>query len=165
MAKSNAILNIIFGADTKQLDRALGGVAKRLRETADNLNGLGQNLSLGLTAPIAAFAGLATKSFVDSAKAIAQVEAAVKSTGGAAGKSVPMPTKPGPVIRMRSVPAVVVKTIGLFPPWPISRKLALVAWVLPYLYICAPHTLSARVSPKRILDVLAVPVEVSQVIT
>jgi hypothetical protein len=88
MAKSNAILNIIFGADTKQLDRALGGVAKRLRETADNLNGLGQNLSLGLTAPIAAFAGLATKSFVDSAKAIAQVEAAVKSTGGAAGKSV-----------------------------------------------------------------------------
>jgi hypothetical protein len=88
MAKSNAILNIIFGADTKQLDRALGGVAKRLRETADNLNGLGQNLSLGLTAPIAAFAGLATKSFVDSAKAIAQVEAAVKSTGGAAGRSV-----------------------------------------------------------------------------
>lgn len=88
MAKSNAILNIIFGADTKQLDRALGGVAKKLRSTAENLNGLGQNLSLGLTAPIAAFAGLATKSFVDSAKAIAQVEAAVKSTGGAAGKSV-----------------------------------------------------------------------------
>ena len=88
MAKSNAILNIIFGADTKQLDRALGGVAKKLRSTAENLNGLGQNLSLGLTAPIAAFAGLATKSFVDSAKAIAQVEAAVKSTGGAAGRSV-----------------------------------------------------------------------------
>jgi hypothetical protein len=88
MAKSNAILNIIFGADTKQLDRALGGVAKKLRSTAENLNGLGQSLSLGLTAPIAAFAGLATKSFVDSAKAIAQVEAAVKSTGGAAGKSV-----------------------------------------------------------------------------
>jgi hypothetical protein len=88
MAKSNAILNIIFGADTKQLDRALGGVAKKLRGTAENLNGLGQSLSLGLTAPIAAFAGLATKSFVDSAKAIAQVEAAVKSTGGAAGRSV-----------------------------------------------------------------------------
>ena len=88
MAKSNAILNIIFGADTKQLDRALGGVAKKLRSTAEYLNGLGQNLSLGLTAPIAAFAGLATKSFVDSAKAIAQVEAAVKSTGGAAGRSV-----------------------------------------------------------------------------
>lgn len=88
MAKKNAVLNIIFGADTKELDKALQGVAKRLRSTADDLNGLGQSLSLGLTAPIVAFGALATKNAVDSAKAIAQVEAAVKSTGGAAGKSV-----------------------------------------------------------------------------
>jgi hypothetical protein len=88
MAKRNAVLNIIFGADTKELDKALQGVAKRLRSTADDLNGLGQSLSLGLTAPIVAFGALATKNAVDSAKAIAQVEAAVKSTGGAAGRSV-----------------------------------------------------------------------------
>jgi hypothetical protein len=88
MAKRNAVLNIIFGADTKELDKALQGVAKRLRSTADDLNGLGQSLSLGLTAPIVAFGALATKNAVDSAKAIAQVEAAVTSTGGAAGKSV-----------------------------------------------------------------------------
>ena len=88
MAKKNAVLNIIFGADTKELDKALQGVAKRLRSTADDLTGLGQSLSLGLTAPIVAFGALATKNAVDSAKAIAQVEAAVKSTGGAAGKSV-----------------------------------------------------------------------------
>jgi hypothetical protein len=88
MAKKNAVLNIIFGADTKELDKALQGVAKRLRSTADDLNGLGQSLSLGLTAPIVAFGALATKNAVDSAKAIAQVEAAVKSTGGAAGRSV-----------------------------------------------------------------------------
>ena len=88
MAKRNAVLNIIFGADTKELDKALQGVAKRLRSTADDLTGLGQSLSLGLTAPIVAFGALATKNAVDSAKAIAQVEAAVKSTGGAAGRSV-----------------------------------------------------------------------------
>jgi hypothetical protein len=88
MAKRNAVLNIIFGADTKELDKALQGVAKRLRSTADDLNGLGQSLSLGLTAPIVAFGALATKNAVDSAKAIAQVEAAVESTGMAAGRSV-----------------------------------------------------------------------------
>jgi len=88
MAKSNAALNIIFGADTKQLDKALGEVGRKLRATSDALTDVGKNLSIGLTAPIAAFGALATKNFVDSAKALAQVEAAVKSTGGAAGRSV-----------------------------------------------------------------------------
>ena len=87
MAK-DAILNIIFGANTKELDKALDGATKRLRDTAGRMNDLGKTLSIGLTAPIAAFGAVATKNAVDSAKAIAQVEAAVKSTGGAAGKSV-----------------------------------------------------------------------------
>jgi hypothetical protein len=52
------------------------------------MNDLGKSLSIGLTAPIAAFGAIATKNAVDSAKAIAQVEAAVQSTGGAAGRSV-----------------------------------------------------------------------------
>jgi hypothetical protein len=85
---NNAALNIIFGADTKQLDKALGEVGKKLRKTADGLTDVGKNLSLGLTAPILAFGAVATKNFVDSAKALAQVEAAVASTGGAAGRSV-----------------------------------------------------------------------------
>ena len=88
MAKSNAALSIIFGADTKQLDKALGEVGRKLRATSDALTDVGTKLSIGLTAPIAAFGAVATKNFVDSAKALAQVDAAVKSTGGAAGKSV-----------------------------------------------------------------------------
>ena len=87
MAK-DAILNIIFGANTKELDKALDGATKRLRDTAGRMNDLGKTLSIGLTAPIAAFGAIATKNAVDSAKAIAQVEAAVQSTGGAAGRSV-----------------------------------------------------------------------------
>ena len=87
MAK-DAILNIIFGANTKELDKALDGATKRLRDTAGKMNDLGKSLSIGLTAPIAAFGAIATKNAVDSAKAIAQVEAAVQSTGGAAGRSV-----------------------------------------------------------------------------
>ena len=87
MAK-DAILNIIFGANTKELDKALDGATKRLRDTATQMNDLGKSLSIGLTAPIAAFGAIATKNAVDSAKAIAQVEAAVQSTGGAAGRSV-----------------------------------------------------------------------------
>ena len=87
MAK-DAILNIIFGANTKELDKALDGATKRLRDTASKMNDVGKSLSIGLTAPIVGFGALATKNAVDSAKAIAQVEAAVKSTGGAAGRSV-----------------------------------------------------------------------------
>ena len=87
MAK-DAILNIIFGANTKELDKALDGATKRLQDTASKMNDVGKSLSIGLTAPIVAFGALATKNAVDSAKAIAQVEAAVKSTGGAAGRSV-----------------------------------------------------------------------------
>jgi hypothetical protein len=88
MAKKSAALNIIFGADTKELDKALGNLGKRLRATSESLTDVGKNLSIGLTAPIVAFGALATKNFVDSAKALAQVDAAVKSTGGAAGRSV-----------------------------------------------------------------------------
>ena len=88
MAKKSAALNIIFGADTKELDKALGNLGKRLRATSEDLTDVGKNLSIGLTAPIVAFGALATKNFVDSAKALAQVDAAVKSTGGAAGRSV-----------------------------------------------------------------------------
>ena len=75
MASKNAVLNIIFGADTKDLDKALGGVAKRLRRTAEDVGSLGQSLSVGLSAPLAVLGGLATKNAVDSAKALAQVEA------------------------------------------------------------------------------------------
>lgn len=88
MAQSKAALNIIFGADTKQLDKALGEVGRKLRATSEALTDVGKNLSVGLTAPLVAFGALATKNFVDSAKALAQVDAAVKSTGGAAGRSV-----------------------------------------------------------------------------
>lgn len=87
MAK-DAILNIIFGANTKELDKALDGATKRLRDTASKMNDVGKSLSIGLTAPIVAFGALATKNAVDSAKALAQVQAAVTSTGGAAGRSV-----------------------------------------------------------------------------
>lgn len=87
MAKSNAILNIIFGADTKQLDRALGGVAKRMRETASNLDSLGKNLSVGLTAPLVGLAGVAVKAAADLETMRTQF---VSLTGGAeqAGRTV-----------------------------------------------------------------------------
>jgi tape measure domain-containing protein len=87
MAKSNAILNIIFGADTKQLDRALGGVAKRMRETAGNLDSLGKNLSVGLTTPLVGLAGVAVKAAADLETMRTQF---VSLTGGAeqAGRTV-----------------------------------------------------------------------------
>jgi len=65
MAKSNAALNIIFGADTKELDKALGEVGRKLRATSEALTDVGKKLSIGLTAPIGAFAAMSGKTFVD----------------------------------------------------------------------------------------------------
>lgn len=65
MAKKSAALNIIFGADTKELDKALGDLGKRLRATADGLTSIGKTMSIGLTAPIGAFAAMSGKTFVD----------------------------------------------------------------------------------------------------
>lgn len=84
MSRRIADLLIKIGADSyefqqkaQQVEKGLGGLSKKLTS-------VGKELSLKVTAPIAALGVVAVRAFDDSAKAAAKVQQAIKSTGGAA---------------------------------------------------------------------------------
>jgi phage-related protein len=86
----DAILHL--RTDDSGLDKGLGDakaktekLAADLSATGQRMRGIGANLSLALTVPLAAFAGQAMSAAVESRQALAQVEATVKSMGPVAG--------------------------------------------------------------------------------
>lgn len=92
MAESlgDAILHL--RTDDSGLDKGLGDakaktekLAADLDATGRRMRGVGANLSLALTVPLAAFAGQAMSAAVESRQALGQVEATVKSMGPVAG--------------------------------------------------------------------------------
>lgn len=74
-----------IGANTKKLDEELGKAQRRLKSFGKNTKALGKSLSIGLTAPLAIMGATSVRAFQVQAKAIAQVEAGLKSTGSQAG--------------------------------------------------------------------------------
>ena len=84
MAKLNDLI-VTIGATTKDFDKALGKSMRKMRTFGKNTKQLGKNMTMGLTAPIAALGVTAVKAFDQQAKAIAQVEAGLKSTGASVG--------------------------------------------------------------------------------
>ena len=84
MAKLNDLI-VTIGAQTKQFDKALGLSMKKMQRFGMNTKKLGKSMTMGLTAPIAALGFTAVKAFDQQAKAIAQVEAGLKSTGATVG--------------------------------------------------------------------------------
>jgi len=84
MAKLNDLI-VTIGAQTKQFDKALGASMSKMRNFGKNTKRLGKSMSMNLTAPIAALGFTAVKAFDQQAKAIAQVEAGLKSTGASVG--------------------------------------------------------------------------------
>lgn len=77
----NASLNIIFGADTTQLDRALGTSQKRLRKLSADFTKVGANLTAGVTAPLLAMGANAVRTFANFESAMASVKAVSGATG------------------------------------------------------------------------------------
>jgi len=84
MAKLNDLI-VTIGAQTKQFDKALGASMRKMQTFGKNTKKLGKSMTMGLTAPIAALGFTAVKAFDQQAKAIAQVEAGLKSTGNSVG--------------------------------------------------------------------------------
>ena len=78
-------LVVTIGAKTKSFDKALGDSMRKLKNFGRNTKQLGKNLSMGITAPLAIMGGTAVQAFRVQAKAIAQVEAGLRSTGGQVG--------------------------------------------------------------------------------
>ena len=84
MAKLNDLI-VTIGAQTRQFDKALGASMRKMQNFGRSTKKLGKSMTMGLTAPIAALGFTAVKAFDQQAKAIAQVEAGLKSTGATVG--------------------------------------------------------------------------------
>ena len=82
---SLASINILFRADLKQFSTEMQSSLREIRKLGDNLQSVGATMSLGLTAPVVAFGVASVLAYDESAKALAQVEAGLKSTGGKVG--------------------------------------------------------------------------------
>ncbi len=84
-SKAIGFLNFKFGADLGGFDRAMKKAQKNLKRFGKDIQKTGKTLTTNLTLPILGFAAASIKAFDEQQKAIAQVEAGIKSTGMAAG--------------------------------------------------------------------------------
>lgn len=87
MKQSNASISISLFANLNQFSTEMQNASRKLNKMGRQMQSLGKTLSVGLTAPLAAFGIAGVRAFDQQAKAIADVEAALKSTGGTANKT------------------------------------------------------------------------------
>ena len=92
MAKLGDLV-VRIGADTRDLNKQLGRVQRNMRSMTGNMERLGRSITASVTVPLAGMAALSVQAFRDQAKAVAQVEQGLKSTGNAAGKTLGELTK------------------------------------------------------------------------
>lgn len=84
MAKLGDLI-LRVGADTSQLNKKLGDARKNIAKNTREIQNLGRNLTVGITAPLAIMGTTSVQAFREQNKAIAQVEAGLKSTAGQVG--------------------------------------------------------------------------------
>ena len=84
-SKSVGLLNIVFGADLRGFDRAMKKAQKKIKKFGSSMKRTGSTLTTSLTMPILALGVVGVKAFDKQQKAIAQMEAGLKSTGGQVG--------------------------------------------------------------------------------
>jgi hypothetical protein len=89
-------LRAVLGLDSAAFEEGLNIAQKRLNrfgkdfeKMGSQISGIGQTLSLTVTAPLAALAFQSSQAAIESREALAQVEAGLKSMGNAAGRSLP----------------------------------------------------------------------------
>jgi hypothetical protein len=80
-----ASINIKFLADLTGFSTNMQNANRKISKMGKNMQKVGRNLSVGLTAPILAFGAVSLKSWDKQEKAIAQVNAGLLSTGNAVG--------------------------------------------------------------------------------
>jgi hypothetical protein len=85
--KSVGLLTIAFGADLRGFDKAMKKAQRSIKKFGTSMQRTGKNLTASLTLPLTAFAVASVRNFDKQQKAIAQVEAGLKSTGNTAGKT------------------------------------------------------------------------------
>ena len=81
MGKASAAFNIIFGAKTGKLSKDLKGVQRQMAILQRNLSQTGRQLTVGLTAPLAAIGASAFKVAADFEASMSKVKAVSGATG------------------------------------------------------------------------------------
>jgi|TARA_R100000482_G_scaffold29502_1_gene9405 hypothetical protein len=84
MAKLGDLI-LRVGADTSQLNKNLGIARRDIARNTREIQNLGRNLTVGITAPLAIMGATSVQAFREQNKAIAQVEAGLQSTAGQVG--------------------------------------------------------------------------------
>ena len=84
-SKAIGFLNFKFGADLSGFERAMKKAQKNLTKFGKNLKKTGRSLTMNLTLPLVGLGVASVKAFDAQQKAIAQVEAGLKSTGNMVG--------------------------------------------------------------------------------
>lgn len=79
-SSTSAALRIVFGADTEQLDRALGHLNKQLTRTGKSLTRAGRQMSIGLTAPLVAIGATSFQTAAQFEASMAKVAAVSGAT-------------------------------------------------------------------------------------
>ena len=78
-------INIRAGYDMQEFSKSSQNLIRSMRKTAGKMKSVGKSMATYITAPIIAMGALSLKAFDDQAKALAQVESGLRSTGSAAG--------------------------------------------------------------------------------
>ena len=86
-SKAVGLLTFNFGANMQGFERAMNKAQKKLNKFSRNIQKTGRNMTTSLTLPLAALGVASVKAFDKQQKAIAQVEAGLKSTGHAANRT------------------------------------------------------------------------------
>ena len=100
MANTLMSLLVSIGVDTSEFQKGIEGAEKQvgsfatsMQKTGKSIMKIGAGMTVGLTLPIVAFGVSSVKSAQDAELAIADLEAVLKSTGGAAGVTLKELTK------------------------------------------------------------------------
>ncbi len=110
MATLLGSLLVSLGLDSGEFKSGLGAAEKEMRRTAKRIEGIGaglsnvgRNLSIAVTAPLAALSVAAVKGAQAQAAAMGQVEAALASMGMGAGRTAEQLLKASDAMEMRSL--------------------------------------------------------------
>lgn len=110
MAVTIGSLLIRLGLDSGEFKSGLTASEREFRKTVKGferqgrgLADLGRKMSVAITAPVVALGTLAVKGFVDQQRAVAQVEAALRSMGNVSGKTSAELQKTADALELRSL--------------------------------------------------------------
>ena len=80
-------LRVVLGADSAAFEKQMGALGSKIDAIGKNLALAGTGLTAGVTLPIVKLGQAALSAYQESENAVAAVDAAIKSTGGTAGKT------------------------------------------------------------------------------